>query len=313
MISCHMMSFWHHVRMSQKTPSLNALRAFEAAARHQNFRRAAGELALTESAISRQIALLEDRLGVLLFERNKRRVSLTQAGALYARQVADVLVTLERNTLDVMAHAGAGGVIELASLPTLASEWLIPRLPDFLREHPQVVVNISTRSELFLFEGTKFDAAIHCGAPNWPNAQAKLMFGEESVPVCHPSLVGDRRDLSTEELAALPLLHLATRRSDWQQWFDAGDSGSVNAMRGPSFEQHTLVISAALAKLGIALLPQFLAKKYIDSGLLVCPCERRLRTARAYYFVYPDARPLGHPLVLFRDWLLAQSLAFPGA
>jgi len=299
--------------MSQKIPSLNALRAFEAAARHQNFRRAAADLALTESAISRQIALLEDRLGVMLFRRSKRRVSLTQAGTLYARQVGDVLATLERNTLDVMAHEGVGGVIELASLPTLAGEWLIPRLPDFLREHPQIVVNISTRSELFLFEGTKFDAAIHCGASNWPNAQTDLMFGEESIPVCHPSLLTDRRPLTPQQLATFPLLHLATRRTDWQQWFDCENGEPVNAMRGPSFEQHTLLISAALAKLGIALLPQFLAQKYLDSGLLVSPCERRLQTTRAYYFVYPDSRPMGHPLMLFRNWVLAQAQSFSSA
>ena len=154
--------------MRQRLPSLSNLRAFDAAALHLNLRRAAADLYITESAVSRQIASLESLLGVQLFHRANQRITLTAAGVLYSRQVRELRRKLQRDTLDIMAHEGVGGTVELACVPTLAVEWLIPRLPGFYARHPQVIVNIRAQSDVFLFEGTPYDAAIHFGEAVYP-------------------------------------------------------------------------------------------------------------------------------------------------
>lgn len=296
--------------MLRKVPSLSALRVFVAAAQHQNFRRAADQLALTESAVSRQIASLEKQIGVLLFVRSKRRVTLTQVGKVYASQVAQALGVLEGHTLDAMAREETGATLELASLPTLAAEWLIPLLPRFAALHPHITLNISTRSKMFDFEGSPFDAAIHCGEPKWPQAQCSYLFGELSMPLCHRDLLkGHAQPWSPALLAGMPLLHLATRRMDWQLWFEKAGVPSVNAMRGSCFEQHSLLVSAVKARLGAALLPFFVAQKFIDDESIVSPCPLPLRTSRSYYLVIPDTKPMSIPMMAFRDWLLEEAQA----
>ena len=154
--------------MSRKIPSMKALLAFDAAARHQSFTHAAQELSLTEGAVSRQIASLEGSLGIRLFDRVRNRVTLTQSGQVYAEQVRNSLERIERDALQIMAHEGKGGVIELAVLPTLTSQWLLPRLAAFYARHPDITINMSVRTSLFLFQGTPFDAALHFGEPTWP-------------------------------------------------------------------------------------------------------------------------------------------------
>jgi DNA-binding transcriptional LysR family regulator len=296
--------------MLRRVPSLAALRVFVAAARHQNFRRAADQLALTESAVSRQIASLERQIGVELFTRSKKRVVLTQVGEVYAGQVSQALGVLEGHTLDAMARGEAEATLELASLPTLAAEWLIPRLPGFAARHPRIVLNISTRSSMFDFDGSPFDAAIHCGDPNWPKAQCSPLFGELSLPVCHRDLLrGQAAPLAPAAVAQLPLIHLATRRMDWHLWFEKAGVPSAHAMRGPCFEQHSLLASAVQAKLGVALLPQFVARKYLDDGTLVSPCPVSLRTSRGYYLVIPDTKPISPSVMAFRDWLVEEAQA----
>ena len=153
--------------MRRKLPGTELLIAFETAARHQSFTRAAEELSLTQSAVCRQISALEEFLGVQLFNRIKKRVSLSEAGQLYARQIRESLRKIEHDTLSLMAHRGAGGVLELAVIPTFATRWLIPRLGDFKASHPGITLDLATRAEPFMFADTPFDAAIHCGGPIW--------------------------------------------------------------------------------------------------------------------------------------------------
>ncbi|SPA30858.1 putative transcriptional regulator, LysR family [Cupriavidus taiwanensis] len=296
--------------MRQRLPSLSSLRAFEAAALHLNLRRAAADLFITESAVSRQIAALESLLGVQLFHRANQRITLTAAGALYSVQVREMLRKLQRDTLEVMAHEGAGGTVELACVPTLAVEWLIPRLPDFYARHPRVVVNISAQSDVFLFDGTPYDAAIHFGEAVYPGARADLLFGEESVAVCHPQLFGRKKRLDASDIAHAPLLHLATRSFGWKQWMEAAGIDDVNAMRGARFDHHSMVIAAARAGLGIGLVPRFLVEEYLASGQLVSPVARSLRSTSAYYLVQPDTRPMSHAMQHLRAWLLEAASAF---
>jgi DNA-binding transcriptional LysR family regulator len=298
--------------MRQRLPSLSSLRAFEAAALHLNLRRAAQDLFITESAVSRQIASLESLLGLQLFLRANQRITLTAAGALYSGQVREMLRKLQRDTLDIMAHEGAGGTVELACVPTLAVEWLIPRLPDFYARHPQVVVNISAQSDVFLFDGTPYDAAIHFGEAVYPGARADLLFGEESVAVCHPDFFSGRKRIGAQDLARAPLLHLATRSFGWKQWMEAAGIDDVNAMRGARYDHHSMVIAAARAGLGIGLVPRFLVEEYLASRQLVMPVARTLRATSAYYLVSPDTRPMSDAMQRLRDWLLEAAGAFAG-
>src|SRR5690606_10221039 len=149
--------------MRRHIPSTQALACFEVAARHESYTRAAQELSLTQSAVSRQIQSLEEFLGVSLFRRTRHGVTLTPAGAHYGRQVARWLRGLERDTLDVMAHQGQGGTLTLAAVPTFATRWLIPRLPQLAKLHPDIVVHIDTQTRPFLFADTAFDAALFAG------------------------------------------------------------------------------------------------------------------------------------------------------
>lgn len=149
--------------MRRKIPSTAALSAFESAARHQSFTKAADELAVTQSAICRQIAALEDFLGLKLFRRTRRGVALTEAGTSYAKKVTSRLDEVERDTLELMAKGGHGGTLELGVVPTFATKWLLPRLPSFAQGHPGITLNLTARTRPFLFDDTPFDAAIHAG------------------------------------------------------------------------------------------------------------------------------------------------------
>ncbi len=167
-------------------PSLSALAAFEAAARHGSFTRAAEELSLTQGAVSRQVAHLETVLGVALFQRARQRVALTPAGAAYAAEIRDGLSRLAAATVSTMAFRGAGGVLNLAILPTFGTRWLIPRLPRFTEAHPGITINFTTKLVPFDFAREPLDAAIHFGDPVWPGARLHRLMGEEIVPVAAP-------------------------------------------------------------------------------------------------------------------------------
>ncbi len=299
--------------MRQRLHSISSLRAFEAAALHLNLRRAAADLCITESAVSRQIVALEGLLGVALFLRANKRVTLTAAGVQYSRQVRAILQRLAQDTLGVMAHEGAGGIVELACVPTLAVEWLIPRLPDFYGQHPQVVVNISAMTGVFLFEHSQRDAAIHFGSAAYPGARTDPLFGEESVVVCRPDFFKGRRRPTLQDIAAAPRLHLATRDHDWQRWMQSAGIESINPMSGARFEHHTMIISGVRAGLGVGLVPRFLVRDYLAQGLLANPTTHALRSADAYYFVAPDDRPMNEATASFREWLIDAAQAYSGA
>ncbi|MGF6774083.1 LysR family glycine cleavage system transcriptional activator [Paraburkholderia sp. GAS199] len=292
-----------------KIPSMGALLAFEAAARHESFTHAAKELFLTESAISRQIATLEANLGVRLFVRAKQRVVLTRAGRIYGTQVRRSLETLDRETLSIIAHGSGGGYLELAVLPTFASQWLIPRIGDFYGRSPDVRVNMGVRTETFSFAESHFEAAIHYGKPTWPGTSADYLFGEEVVPVCAASLL-ERPVRQAHELLAYPLLHSTTRPDGWTEWFAALGVEDASTMHGVRYELHTMAISAAAAGLGVALVPKFFVSNQMQQLGLVVPFEASTRIDSAYYLVYPTELSHGKPLEQFRTWLLEQAAQY---
>lgn len=296
--------------MRRRIPSIESLAAFEASARHLSFTRAAAALSLTQSAVSKQVVVLEDYLGVRLFNRVRKRISLTEAGQLYARQLTAGLDRLEHDTVSIMAHRGVGDVLALAVVPTFATRWLIPRLPDFQRLHPDVTINLSTRADAFLFTDAAFDAAIHAGSAVWPGATSTYLFGEELIPVLAPALRKRHRVGTPADVAALPLLHQSARHDAWPRWFEAAGVSGVDAIGGSRFELFAMLAEAARAGLGVALVPRFLVHPELASGELEAPFEIGVSSDMAYYLVCPDGRQDRAALQHFAGWLVGQADAY---
>lgn len=292
-------------------PSIGALTAFESAARHLSFSRAAAELHLTQGAVSRQIRELETRLGLALFERINQRVFLTDAGVAYRTEVGRILADLATATERTMASAGGAEVLNLAVLPTFAARWLVPRLPAFLADHPQATVNFTVRHEPFAFADGPLDAAIHFGEPTWPGAICDFLCIEEVYPVAAPAL-RERDDLtSPAAIATAPLIHQSSRPTAWSDWFEAEGLPAAGAYRGSRFDQFSMIAAAAVAGMGVALMPRFMIEEELGSGRLVLLAERPLDAGKAYWFVYPEAKARSRLVRAFGDWLKAASAA-PG-
>lgn len=297
--------------MRRKIPSTAALAAFEAAARHGSFTRAADELAVTQSAICRQIATLESFTGVKLFRRSKRGVLLTDAGAQYSRSVRARLDDVERDTLDLMARGGAGGTLELAVVPTFASRWLLPRLPDFARRHPGITLNLHSRIRPFLFEGSELDAALHAGQSPWPGTDQVALMREALVAVAAPALLGTgRKRLKPADVARLPLLQMATRPQDWRQWFDAQGVDAPGALAGPRMDLFSMITEAAIRGLGAALVPRLLIEDELRSGQLAVLVDTAHDSGRVYSLIFPEAKAELPALLALKAWLLEQAAPY---
>ena len=293
--------------MRRKIPATQALLCFEAAARHESFTRAAQELSLTQSGISRQITTLEELVGMALFRRTRHGVALTPAGTRYATQVASWLRGLEQDTLDLMSTRGHGGAVQLASVPTFAARWLLPRLPDFHAKHANTVVHIETRTRPFLFNDTSFDAAIFACTElqirHWAGTRCYRLLQEQVVAVCSPALLRSRKALSAAEVALLPLLQQSTRPDSWQSWFSAQGIEAPNAFAGPRYEQFSMASSAAACGMGVALVPRLLIEAELARGELVLAHPAPLPGERHYYLVLPENTEAGPAVELFSEWL----------
>jgi DNA-binding transcriptional LysR family regulator len=296
--------------MRRKIPNTGTLIAFEAAARHESFTDAAKELSLTQSAICRQIASLEDFLGVALFRRSRQGVKLTQAGLAYSKQMAARLDEVERDTLAIMANQGHDTVLELAVVPTFATRWLLPRLATALRTTLDVTVNLRTSTRPFLFADTQFDAAIYYGKPDWPGTEAHFLMEETSVPVCSPALLAGQPSLTPEAIARLPLLQQSTRPYAWRNWFDSLKITASNDMNGPRFELFSMLAEAAMHDMGVALIPPFLIQEELDSGRLVVALNHTYLSDKAYYLIIPERLAENAALRTFRDWLVAEARTY---
>ncbi len=284
-------------------PAVAELMAFEAVARHLNVSRAADELALTQSAVSRQIRHLEAQLGLALFNRVRQRLVLTDAGRVYAAQVQNSLQQLSHATQTAMAQNTCGSMLNLAVLPTLASRWLIPHLASFAKKCPDVTVNFAARTEPFAFAGTPFDAAIHFGEPLWAGAICEFLMHEEVVAVCSEDFQRRHAIYQTEDLRRVVLLQQSTRPTQWAQWFECAGVECLHALRGPSHEHFSMMAQAAVAGLGAALLPRILIESELTSGALVVANPLRLISPQAYYFVYPENHAQNLQVQSMGQWL----------
>lgn len=281
-------------------PGMSALRAFDAVARTGSFTRAALELTLTQGAISRQVAVLEGQLGVVLVAREGRRASLTPAGAAYAPRVRAALETLGQGAMEAMGQAPERG-LKLAILPTFGTRWLMPRIPGFVRRHPDVTLSFVTRIGRFDLGAEGVDVAIHSGRADWPGARATLLMAERVAPMGAPAL-------AVRGLGGATLLALASRPGAWADWWAATAQPGPVPPPALRFEQVATLAQAAAAGLGVALLPAFLIRPELDAGALV-PLGPEVPSGAGYYLIEPAPGPGARPkpaVAQFRDWLLTE-------
>lgn len=287
-------------------PDLACLQAFEAAARHGSFTRAAIELNLTQSAVSRQVKDLEDRYGIRLFERVRQRVILSEAGQRLLPEARKLLGQTEELIFRTVAGRDGAQMLSVATLPTFGSRWLMPRLGDFIDRHPGTVVDFGSRAEPFDFEQTNFDLAIHYGQPVWANATTTFLCSEVVVPVASRAMMARLPDAGPEAWAGQPLLHLATRPGLWGQWFERQGLEHAGAYGGHRFDQFAMIITAAIAGLGIALLPRYLIEAELAGGDLVVAVDRPMDTDTGYFVVMPDTKKNHRLAQAFGSWLHGQ-------
>ena len=291
--------------MRRKIPPTQALVCFESAARHESFTKAAEELALTQSAVCRQIANLEAFLDVQLFRRTRRGVKLTETGQTYSRRISNRLDAVERDTLSVMGNQGTA-TLELATVPTFGTQWLLPRLNSFLVQHPHVTINLTNRTRPFLFADTEFDAAIYFGDGDWSGTEAHFLMHESPVPVCSPSLIAPGTELTPEQISHLPLLQQSTRPYAWRQWFASLGMRVEHDLNGTRLELFSMLAQAAMHGMGVALIPPFLIRDELASGKLINPCLHSFDSENAYYLAIPERKAESATLQAFRDWLLQE-------
>ncbi|UFM67494.1 LysR substrate-binding domain-containing protein (plasmid) [Paracoccus sp. MA] len=288
-------------------PSLPLLAAFDAAARTGSITRAADELSLTQSAVSRQIKALEGQLGVELFVREKQKIRLTLGGMVYAREIRDALARISNASLNLRANP-SGGSLTLGVPPTFGARWLTPRLPRFVARHPEVMLNVLSRPTKFDFSQDIIDAAIYFGPPQWTGARMVALRAEVTVPVCAPQMMERFRFREPHDIRLAPLLHLTTRPDAWECWlrhYGVDDQ----AVYGMLFDQFTTLFEAAAAGLGIALLPRFMFEDELRKGRIVEALPLALESVEAYHLCWPEDRGTHHPLILFRDWLMEETAA----
>ncbi|MBF6629782.1 MAG: LysR family transcriptional regulator [Comamonas sp.] len=286
-------------------PPMSLLCAFEASARHQSFTAAAAELHLTQSAVSRQIRALEERLGTELFVRERQTVRLSAAGHAYALEIRAALLRISNATLGFRTNP-QGGILNLAILPTFGTRWLAPRLPQFFSAHPGITINLTTRLSQFDFQLEAVDAGIHFGLAHWPGAELEFLMSETVVPACSPAMSAQYQFRAPEDLLRAPLLHLASRPDAWRRWFEHQGSHATE-VSGMLFDQFATAAQAATSGVGVALLPKFLIERELEHGELVraLPQLPELESAERYYLAWPTSRASYLPLQAFRSWLKA--------
>lgn len=285
-------------------PSLNGLRAFEAAARHLSFTRAAAELNVTQTAVSHQIRRLEEQLGKRLFVRGSRALRLTRDAQDYLPAVRTAFDDLRRATARLQ-RPDREGLLTVSTTASLAAKWLVTRVARFQDAHPGIEVRITTSTHLVDFQREEVDMAVRYGLGNWPGLRTQWLMAEDIFPVCSPALMTGANPLRRpEDLARHVLLHTTVSREDWQLWLTAaGLPVSIALRRGLSFDESFMALQAAMDGLGVALGRARLVDADIASGRLVVPFDVVLPADAGYYIVAPEETADAPKIVLFRDWL----------
>jgi len=299
--------------MARKLPPLNALRAFESAARHLSFTRAAGELFVTQAAVSHQVKSLEEHLGLTLFKRLNRALMLTDEGQRYFPEVRDALDKISAATLSLQ-KSDTSGVLTVSVMPSFASLWLVPRINVFSQLYPDIDVRIAADDARVDFNHDDVDCAVRYGLGKWEGIYKEKFMEEDVFPVCSPYYLEKHPSISEPEgLKGHNLIHdyavysQAEAHLTWEYWLKQGNIKGVDHTRGPKFSHTHMVMQACIAGEGIALGRSAMIQSELDSGRLVRLFDFSVTSEVAYYFVCPENAIERFKIKAFRDWLLSES------
>jgi LysR family glycine cleavage system transcriptional activator len=291
--------------MLRRLPPLNALKAFEAAARSESVTRAAEELSVTQAAVSQQVKALEATLGIKLFNRERQRLVLTEAGREYLAVVRDALDRIAVGT-DRLIQRQNAGVLTVSTSPDFAAKWLVYRLGRFAESHPEIELRVSATAHHMDFAREDVDLAVRHGDGNWAGLDVVRLCSERLFPVCSPKLVSGRNRITTaSELLKFPLLRLDDWKT-WTRWFEAAGVPDPVA-HGPILNRASMLIDAAVDGHGVALARTVLAAWDIINGRLVRPIDVSLRMSNTYWIVCPKVTANIPKIATFRNWLLAEA------
>lgn len=292
--------------MARRLPSLNAMRAFEAAARHLSFTLAADELHVTQAAVSHQIKTLEEHLGMPVFKRLNRALILTPAGQSLFPAVAEAL-DIMASAVDRLHYQDQSGELTVTTMDSFAATWLVPKLGRFRKSNPDIDVRISTSDESIDFDRANMDIAIRYGAGSWPGLHVERLMTEEVFPVCAPSLLQSGPPLRCPaDLKNHTLLH-DDLRVDWKMWLMATGQDTIDAGKGPGYQHSNLVLLAAELGDGVALARSVLVQHALATGRLVKPFDFAIPGEYAYYIVCPEANLKRPKVKAFREWLMEEA------
>lgn len=287
-------------------PSISSLRALEALDRLGSASAVADELSLTQGAISRQLQALERQMGLDMILRERKRLTLTPAAQAYAAEIRQALNQIAQASLRLQV-APLAGALNLAILPAFGMRWLMPRLPEFARLHPDITINMATRLEPFNFASEPFDAAIHFGIADMPGTEHLVLKHEHLLPVCAPDLLTNSTVEKPSDIMALPLLHIQTRPQAWRDWFTAQGVTEKTSLDGTMYDQFSTITQAALHGLGVALMPDYLIEQDLATGRLIALHPAPTEAKGVYSLVWPQTKSRDTSLTLFRDWLATQA------
>jgi LysR family transcriptional regulator, glycine cleavage system transcriptional activator len=294
--------------MPRKLPPLTALPAFDAAARHLSFTKAAAELNQTHGAISRAVRNIEERLGIQLFERGTRAVRLTPVGSAYATEIAAALDRIGAATIVATAPRSAG-VLNVSTSDGFAGRWLVPRLHRFHRANRDIDVRLSTSGVHADFISDGIDIAIRYGEGDYEGVVSEFLADEDVSPVCSPELLQGKHALrSPDDLRHHTLIH-DNFRIDWATWLRQAGVDDINADRGVRFDSATFAVEAAVHGEGVLLGRSALVSADLAAGRLVRPFDLALMSRWKYYVVYPNGALRQRKVKAFRDWLLEEMAA----
>ena len=292
--------------MLRRLPPLNALKAFEAAARSESFTRAAEELCVTQGAVSHQVKALEATLGIKLFNRERQRLVITDAGREYLAVVRDALDRIAVGTERLVQRQNSGA-LTVSTSPDFAAKWLVNRLGRFAEAHPGIDLRVSATMHHVDFAREDVDLAVRHGDGNWPGLDAVRLCSEQLFAVCSPTLISGRNRITKgSDLLKFPLLHLDDSKA-WSRWFDAAGITDAEVSHGPVLNRASMLIDAAIDGQGIALARTALAAWDLINGRLVWPLDVSLKLSRSYWIVCPKATSALPKIATFRDWLLAEA------
>ncbi len=287
-------------------PPIHLLKAFSTTVRFGSISRAADALHLTQSAVSKQVQELERTVGVQLFERVRKRLSLTPAGQRYEAALRPILAQLEAATLELITNADGGGALHLSTLPTFGAKWLIPRLPAFQAAQPQTTLHFVPYVQGYDFHRPDLDCSILFGDGHWPGAVADYLNGREVVLIAPPAARGKPFLRRPGDVARHRLLQHISVPNAWNHWLEAHGVKGVNAFAGPQLDQFHGLIRAVSAGMGLALVPRCLVRDDIASGLVSMPFDEDYLDDLGYWLCYPEAKAHLPSLDGFRQWLLAE-------